>query len=37
MEGLVLMDPNFWRGKRVLLTGHTGFKGPGLGSGLITH
>lgn len=20
-------DPNFWRGKRVLLTGHTGFKG----------
>lgn len=21
------LDPNFWRGKRVLLTGHTGFKG----------
>jgi CDP-glucose 4,6-dehydratase len=21
------MDPDFWRGKRVLLTGHTGFKG----------
>ena len=21
------MDPNFWRGKRVFLTGHTGFKG----------
>ena len=21
------MNPNFWRGKRVLLTGHTGFKG----------
>ena len=26
LEGLV-MDPDFWRGKRVLLTGHTGFKG----------
>lgn len=24
------MDPNFWRGKRVLLTGHTGFKGSWL-------
>lgn len=23
-------DPNFWRGKRVLLTGHTGFKGAWL-------
>jgi CDP-glucose 4,6-dehydratase len=23
-------DPNFWRGKRVLLTGHTGFKGSWL-------
>ncbi len=22
-----LVDPDFWRGKRVLLTGHTGFKG----------
>src|SRR4051794_15077773 len=21
------MTPNFWRGRRVLLTGHTGFKG----------
>ena len=21
------LDPGFWRGKRVLLTGHTGFKG----------
>jgi len=21
------VDPDFWRGKRVLLTGHTGFKG----------
>lgn len=26
MEG-VEMKPNFWRGKRVFLTGHTGFKG----------
>jgi CDP-glucose 4,6-dehydratase len=22
-----LVDPTFWKGKRVLLTGHTGFKG----------
>ncbi len=26
MEGVV-MNPEFWNGKRVLLTGHTGFKG----------
>lgn len=26
MEG-VEVNPNFWRGKRVFLTGHTGFKG----------
>jgi CDP-glucose 4,6-dehydratase len=26
----VLPDPAFWRGKRVLLTGHTGFKGSWL-------
>ena len=25
-----LPDPKFWRGKRVLLTGHTGFKGSWL-------
>lgn len=33
MEGLVRsksMDPAFWKGKRVLLTGHTGFKGAWL-------
>ena len=33
MEGLELMpamDTAFWRGKRVLLTGHTGFKGAWL-------
>ena len=29
MEGLVL-NPAFWKGKRVLLTGHTGFKGSWL-------
>lgn len=29
MEGVVMagVDASFWRGKRVLLTGHTGFKG----------
>ncbi|TXI73712.1 MAG: CDP-glucose 4,6-dehydratase [Limnohabitans sp.] len=32
MEGLAVSKPNpdFWRGKRVLLTGHTGFKGSWL-------
>ena len=31
LEGLGLMvDHSFWRGKRVLLTGHTGFKGSWL-------
>jgi CDP-glucose 4,6-dehydratase len=32
MEGLVMQGPkaDFWRGKRVLLTGHTGFKGSWL-------
>ena len=29
MEG-VAVDPQFWRGRRVLLTGHTGFKGSWL-------
>jgi CDP-glucose 4,6-dehydratase len=29
VEGVV-MNPNFWQGKRVLLTGHTGFKGSWL-------
>jgi CDP-glucose 4,6-dehydratase len=27
MAGVVRPDPRFWRGRRVLLTGHTGFKG----------
>lgn len=27
LETAVALDPAFWRGRRVLLTGHTGFKG----------
>ena len=27
MESLVTPSAGFWRGKRVLVTGHTGFKG----------
>lgn len=30
MEGLVNPDPAFWEGRRVFLTGHTGFKGAWL-------
>ena len=30
MEGLVNPDPGFWSGRRVFLTGHTGFKGSWL-------
>jgi CDP-glucose 4,6-dehydratase len=30
MEAVVMLDPAFWRGRRVLLTGHTGFKGSWL-------
>ena len=31
MAGLVNPDPGFWRGRRVLVTGHSGFKGAWLG------
>jgi CDP-glucose 4,6-dehydratase len=34
VEGLGLMTPEFWRGRRVLLTGHTGFKGSWLATWL---
>jgi CDP-glucose 4,6-dehydratase len=30
VEGVVTPSPSFWAGKRVLLTGHTGFKGAWL-------
>ena len=30
VEGVVTADRGFWRGRRVLLTGHTGFKGAWL-------
>ncbi|WP_322041108.1 CDP-glucose 4,6-dehydratase [Burkholderia diffusa] len=30
MEGVVMIAPSFWSGKRVFLTGHTGFKGSWL-------
>jgi len=30
LEGVVMLDPSFWAGRRVLLTGHTGFKGSWL-------
>ncbi len=30
LEGLVTPSPDFWKGKRVLVTGHTGFKGSWL-------
>ena len=30
LEGLVMLDRTFWAGRRVLLTGHTGFKGSWL-------
>ncbi len=30
LEGVVVIDARFWKGRRVLLTGHTGFKGSWL-------
>jgi len=30
LESVVSISTKFWRGKRVLLTGHTGFKGSWL-------
>ncbi len=30
MEGVVIMNPDFWNGRKVFLTGHTGFKGSWL-------
>lgn len=30
MEGMEVVNKNFWRGKKVFLTGHTGFKGSWL-------
>ena len=30
MEGVVMLNTSFWAGRRVLLTGHTGFKGSWL-------
>jgi CDP-glucose 4,6-dehydratase len=30
LEGVVMLDPTVWKGRRVLLTGHTGFKGAWL-------
>ena len=35
MEIMAMINKNFWRGKRVLITGHTGFKGAWLSLWLI--
>lgn len=36
LEVLVKLDPAFWRGRKVLVTGHTGFKGSWLTLWLLT-
>jgi CDP-glucose 4,6-dehydratase len=30
LETVVMLEPSFWQGRRVLVTGHTGFKGSWL-------
>jgi len=35
LENVVILNPSFWAGRRVLLTGHTGFKGSWLGLWLL--
>lgn len=36
VETVVMVDPSFWLGRRVLVTGHTGFKGSWLTLWLLT-
>ena len=33
---MVILNPSFWAGRRVLLTGHTGFKGSWLSLWLLS-
>ena len=36
LEAVVMLNNSFWRGRRVLLTGHTGFKGSWLSLWLLS-
>jgi len=36
MEALVMLSPEFWKGRRVFVTGHTGFKGSWLSLWLLS-
>ena len=36
LEDVVILNPSFWAGRRVLLTGHTGFKGSWLSLWLLS-
>ena len=36
LEDVVILKPSFWAGKRVFLTGHTGFKGSWLSLWLLS-